>query len=278
MKPFLKWAGGKSRIVDRIKAILPHGERLVEPFVGSGALFLNSDFPAYLLADANIDLINCYLQLQQGGMEFVRRCEEFFAPAYNQSDVYYDVRQRFNATQDPVDKAAMFVYLNRHGYNGLCRYNASGGFNVPFGRYARPYFPRAEMEHFWRRSARCEFIVADFIATMQATAIGDVVYCDPPYVPLSATASFTHYSADGFGLERQRKLAREAASLASRGVPVVISNHDLPFTREIYANADEIACFNVRRHISCDGNNRTHAAELLAVYRAKAFATGQSSA
>ena len=266
MKPFLKWAGGKARIVERIKAVLPAGERLVEPFVGSGALSLNVEYPAYKLADANRDLINCYRQLQNGGMNFIAYCASYFVAENNQPDAYYLLREHFNATDDPAEKAAIFVYLNRHGYNGLCRYNGSGGFNVPFGRYTRPYFPHDEMVYFWQKSARCEFAAADFVSTLRNTVAGDVVYCDPPYVPLSATASFTNYSADGFGLESQRALAQEAGELARRGVPVVISNHDLPFTQEIYAAADEMLFFDVQRHISCDGANRTRAAELLAVF------------
>jgi len=266
MKPFLKWAGGKMRLVTRIKTVLPAGRRLVEPFVGSGALFLNVEYPAYLLADANHDLINCYQQLQRGGTTFIDLCASYFVPANNQPDAYYTLRARFNTTADAVEKAAIFVYLNRHGYNGLCRYNGSGGFNVPFGRYARPYFPRNEMVFFWPKAARCEFVVADFVTTLQATAPGDVVYCDPPYVPLSITANFTSYSADGFPLESQERLAQEAEAAARRGVPVVISNHDLPFTREIYAGADAQEFFTVQRNISCDRLKRAAAAELLAVF------------
>lgn len=257
------------RIVERIKAVLPAGRRLVEPFVGSGALFLNVEFPTYLLADANHDLINCYQQLQRGGPAFIDLCAAYFVPANNQPDAYYALRTHFNMTADAVEKAAIFVYLNRHGYNGLCRYNGSGGFNVPYGKYAKPYFPRIEMVNFWQKAARCEFMVADFVTTMQATAPGDVVYCDPPYVPLSTTASFTSYSADGFSMENQRRLAQEAKEVTRRGVPVVISNHDLPFTREIYTGADELVFFNVQRHISCDGANRTAAAELLAVFKVR---------
>jgi DNA adenine methylase len=130
------------------------------------------------------------------------------------------------------------------------------------------------MVYFWQKSARCEFLAADFVSTMQATVAGDVVYCDPPYVPLSATASFTSYSADGFGLASQRTLAHEAEHLVRRGIPVVVSNHDLPFTQEIYAAADEMVFFDVQRHISCDGDNRVRAAELLAVYRVRQHAAG----
>jgi len=266
MRPFLKWAGGKTRIVDRIKEVLPAGQRLIEPFVGSGALFLNAEFPRYLLADANKDLINCYQQLQSGGAKFIGRCAAYFTPANNAADAYYALRDRFNATVDPLERAALFVYLNRHGYNGLCRYNSSGGFNVPFGRYAKPYFPHDEMLAFWRKSARCTFQVADFLQTMDAAAPGDVVYCDPPYVPLSSTANFTSYSADSFTLESQRVLAAKAVEVARRGVPVIISNHDTPFTRTIYADAHDLIGFEVQRHISCDGANRAKAAELLAVF------------
>ena len=266
MKPFLKWAGGKMRLVTRIRSVLPAGRRLVEPFVGSGALFLNTEYDEYLLADANRDLINCYQQLQQGGPAFIDVCASYFTPANNQPDAYYAWRTHFNTTTDAAEKAAIFVYLNRHGYNGLCRYNGSGGFNVPFGRYARPYFPHGEMIYFWQKAARCEFAIADFLTTLQATAPGDVVYCDPPYVPLSATAHFTSYSADGFSMESQRRLAQAAEAAAGCGVPVVISNHDVPFTREIYAGADDLIFFDVRRHISCDSANRSAAAELLALF------------
>lgn len=266
MRPFLKWAGGKTRIIDRIKEMLPEGQRLIEPFVGSGALFLNAEFPRYLLADANKDLINCYQQVQSGGAEFIERCAAYFIPANNAADAYYALRDRFNATDEPLERAALFVYLNRHGYNGLCRYNSSGGFNVPFGRYAKPYFPKEEMLSFWRKAARCTFQTTDFLRTMDSAEPGDVVYCDPPYVPLSSTANFTSYSADGFTLESQRALATKAAEVAQRGVPVIISNHDTPFTRSIYADAHDLACFEVQRHISCDGANRAKAAELLAVF------------
>jgi len=269
MRPFLKWAGGKTRIVERIKAVLPTGRRLIEPFVGSGALFLNAEFPRYLLADANKDLINCYQQLQSGGAEFVERCAAYFTPASNVVDAYYALRDRFNATVDPLERAVLFVYLNRHGYNGLCRYNHSGRFNVPFGRYTKPYFPKEEMLSFWQKSALCTFQVADFLRTMDSAEPGDVVYCDPPYVPLSNTANFTSYSSDSFDLDSQQALASMATELARRGVPIMISNHDTPFTRNLYKTADDLRFFEVQRHISCDRANRSKSAELLAVYLAK---------
>ena len=265
VRPFLKWAGNKIRVLHQIKAILPPGKRLIEPFVGSGAVFANLDYARYLLADANPDLIALYRHLQAEGTDFIAYCRSFFTPDNNTSDAFYSLRARFNQTADAREKAALFVYLNRHCYNGLCRYNASGGFNTPFGRYARPYFPADEMAHFYARSQRAEFVCAGFRDTMQRAQPGDVVYCDPPYAPLSQKAGFTSYSANRFGLAEQRELARLAEALAGRGVPVVISNHNTEFTRREYAQA-EIVVFDVRRTISCDASNRGAASELLAAF------------
>ena len=234
MRPFLKWAGGKYRIVDRIKEVLPEGERLVEPFVGSGTVFLNTDFPQYLLADINNDLIVLYRVLQERGSHFIDYCESFFSPKSNSKDKYYEHRETFNKTSDPILKSALFLYLNRHCFNGLCRYNSKGEFNVPFGRYKRPYFPRREMKFFYEKSQVATFVCVDFESVMGSLVPGDVVYCDPPYVPLSDTANFTSYSAGKFNSEQQAKLARLAEELAQKGIPVIISNHETTFTKSEY--------------------------------------------
>ena len=269
VKPPLKWAGTKVRIVAQLRALLPPGKRLIEPFVGSGAVFLNTDYDEYLLADGNPDLIGVYAQLCQAGADFVAACRALFRPENNAAGAYYALRDRFNACDDPHERAILFVYLNRHGYNGLCRYNSRGEFNVPFGRYRKPYFPEKEMAHFGVHARRATFAHADFAATMAIAQPGDVVYCDPPYVPLSTTANFTSYSAERFGAAEQEQLARLAADLAERGVTVVISNHDTPFTRAIYARA-RLTSLQVQRSISCDGANRTRADELIAVFAGEA--------
>ncbi|MCB8948921.1 MAG: Dam family site-specific DNA-(adenine-N6)-methyltransferase [Ardenticatenaceae bacterium] len=265
MKPFLKWAGNKYKIVDKIKTMLPPGERLVEPFVGSGALFLNTDYPRYLLTDANEDLIILYQHLQAEGEAFIEYCRSLFMPEYNDKDRYYALRDEFNSSDDPRRKSAIFLYMNKHGYNGLCRYNMKGGFNVPFGRYKRPYFPEKEMLYFHQKSQNATFQHADFREVMESCVPNDVVYCDPPYVPLSTTANFTSYSSGGFGWEEQKMLATLAQSLATRGIPVLISNHNTEFVRDIYSTAS-ISEFDVQRYISCDGENRAKAAELLALF------------
>jgi DNA adenine methylase len=268
-KPFLKWAGGKQRMTSRLIALLPPGDRLVEPFVGSAALFLASSHRRALLADANRDLIDVYRALQDEGEEFIAACRVLFGPEANTRESYDARRLQFNASRDPRERARLFVYLNKHCYNGLCRYNRKGAFNVPFGRYVRPGFPEAEMVAFLQRLRDADevtFVHAPFGPVLDSTQPGDVVYCDPPYVPLSATAHFTAYSATPFGVAEQAALARAAGQLAARGVPVLISNHDTPETRALYRNATTLEALQVRRHISCSGATRGTADELLALF------------
>ena len=263
-RPFLKWAGGKYRLLDKLN---PHlkGAKLIEPFVGSGAVFLNQSFDRYLLGDINPDLINLYGFLKKEKSKFIRYAKSFFTPLNNTQTQYLAFRQEFNNGLKGRRRAALFIYMNRHGFNGLCRYNKSGGFNVPFGRYVKPYFPEKEMQHFLHHAKNAKFVCGDFTSLMNRSRRGDVVYCDPPYVPLSPTASFTSYAAQGFSYDQQVELAYRAQHLADRGVKVVISNHDNAITRQIYEDA-VIESFPVRRFISCDGNKRGNAAELLAIY------------
>ena len=202
VRPFLKWAGNKYRIMDHIQNMLPEGERLVEPFAGSGAVFLNTDYREYLLADNNADLISLYQILSDQGEAFIETCSRLFRDATNKEAYYYRRRDEFNKTRNAVRKAALFIYLNRHGYNGLCRYNSKGGFNVPFGRYKKPYFPAKEMFVFHAKAKNARFVHLDFATVFNDLLIGDVVYCDPPYVPLSKSSNFTAYSAGGFDMEQ----------------------------------------------------------------------------
>ncbi len=265
VRPFLKWAGGKFKSVERIKALLPAGSCLIEPFCGSCAVALNADYDKYVLADNNADLINLYEILQEQSDPYIDCCRTFFVPENNIGIRYYELRNLFNETTNLYLEAALFLYLNRHCYNGLCRYNAQGYFNVPFGKYDKPYFPEAEMKHFHEKAKHAVFKVADFRETMREAKQGSVIYCDPPYVPLTATANFTSYSAGGFSQQDQLDLAELARECAGRGVPVLISNHATEFTLEAYRGV-RIEQFSVQRNISCDGGNRGKAAELLALF------------
>ena len=265
-RAFLKWAGGKYPLLDDIKRHLPQGECLIEPFVGAGSVFLNTDFSRYILADINSDLISLYNIVKTRTDEYVQASRELFMPETNQAEVYYRFREEFNASQDPFRRAVLFLYLNRFGYNGLCRYNLRGEFNVPFGRYKKPYFPEAELYHFAEKAQNAEFHCLSYVECMDRADSNSVVYCDPPYAPLSATANFTAYHTNSFSPKEQAHLAEMAEKLVSKQIPVLISNHDTPDTREWYRAAKHFQV-KVRRSISSNGGTRKKVNELLALYK-----------
>ncbi|MBU5601707.1 MULTISPECIES: adenine-specific DNA-methyltransferase [Citrobacter] len=265
-RAFLKWAGGKYPLLDDIKRHLPQGECLIEPFVGAGSVFLNTDFSRYILADINSDLISLYNIVKTRTDEYVQASRELFMPETNQAEVYYQFRDEFNTCQDPFRRAVLFLYLNRFGYNGLCRYNLRGEFNVPFGRYKKPYFPEAELYHFAEKAQNAEFHCLSYEECMDRADINSVVYCDPPYAPLSATANFTAYHTNSFSPKEQAHLAEMAEKLVSKQIPVLISNHDTPDTREWYRAAKHFQV-KVRRSISSNGGTRKKVNELLALYK-----------
>lgn len=263
-RSFLKWAGGKAKIAHKISSVLPKARVLVEPFVGGGSVFLNTDYEHYILSDVNPDLISLYRMLDYvGATTFINDLKtHLFTAVQNTPEQYFRWRDEFNTTSDIYRKALLFVYLNRHGFNGLCRYNKSGLFNVSFGSYKAPYLPEAEIRAFANKLSRVELRCCSFVSAFEFATADSVIYCDPPYVPLSTTANFTSYSAEGFSAADQKKLAELA--MAST-VPVVISNHDTPFTRSLYQSA-AISAFDVQRNISQNGENRGKAKELIAVF------------
>lgn len=264
-RPFLKWAGNKYRIIDRVRDALPQGKRLIEPFAGSAAVFLNTDYEQYIINDNNPDLIHLYTILKKEGAAFIKKCRYYFTPRYNNEEQYYKLRKKFNDSKDKHKRAILFVYLNRHGYNGLCRYNLKGGYNVPFGRYKAPYFPEKEMLLFHEKAKNADFVLSSFEEVIQSARKGDVIYCDPPYVPLSSSANFTSYSTGSFNIEKQQQLADLANKTSKKGIPILISNHNTAFTLKAYSNA-KIEKFHVQRFISCNGKKRGTAGELLALF------------
>ena len=223
IKPFLKWAGGKSKLVSTLKKFFPEGKRFVEPFLGAGAVSLNVDYPSYLVNDTNADLMLVWRIFKDKGMEFVAECEKLFIPENFNKDTYNALRQEFNTTKDKMRKAILFIYLNRHCFNGLCRYNAQNHFNVPIGKYpASIYFPKKEFTKCHDRVIKFEMHNADFREIFKLVQEGDVVYCDPPYLPISESANFDDYAAGGFTLRDQIDLAAHAQEATKKGATVVI--------------------------------------------------------
>ena len=267
-RPFLKWAGGKYRLTDEINRLLPKRKQcLVEPFVGAGAVFLNSYFERYILADINPDLIHLFNIVKQDVEGYIQACKPvFFHPDANTESYYYTKRQEFNQSTDVFQRAVLFLYLNRFGFNGLCRYNSKNEFNVPFGAYKTHYFPEEELRFFAAKAQSAVFICADFQQTFQMADEDCVIYCDPPYAPISQDSNFTNYSGNEFSIAHQRDLASLAKdTIKQRNIQVVISNHDTPFTREIYQGA-KIRRLKVQRSISQAPHKRVKVRELIAVF------------
>ena len=274
-RSFLKWAGGKYSLIEQIQKHLKTNKKittLVEPFVGAGAVFLNTDFENYILNDINKDLIDLYKYIQTDYLEFDFYAKKLFTEKYNHKEKYYALRDEFNLTlgtksiKKKKRRSVLFLYLNRHGYNGLCRYNKKFGFNVPFGRYKKPYYPAKEIEHFAKKSKKATFLNQPFENLFQNLNENYFVYCDPPYVALSKTAKFTTYYANSFGNFEQQRLANLAIKTHKNlKTNILISNHDTEFSREIYKNA-KIKTTKVLRSINCKGKKRLKVRELFAIY------------
>jgi DNA adenine methylase len=242
MKPILKWAGGKARLAPQIAEAFGDGceGTYFEPFVGSAAVYLHlratGRVTRAVLSDANDKLVAVHRAVRddvEGVLDALRAM-----PSDDWRDRYYDVREEYNTGPfEGALHAARFVWLNRAGYNGLYRENRKGEFNVPCGSYATLKMP--EPEHFRAVSALlrdAELRSAPFAEVLNEADEGDHVYCDPPYVPLSATACFTGYCSLPFDLEEQKQLAYAAKKAAFKGAVVVLSNHDLPVVRnELYS-------------------------------------------
>lgn len=266
-RPFLKWAGGKYSMLPDLYQLIPAGMRLIEPFVGGGSVFLNSDKHAcFLLADVNTDLINLYQMLAVVPGAVIRHARVMF-DRLNNVESYTALRDEFNSqVMDGPERAAAFLFLNRHCFNGLIRYNRNNQFNVGWGKYPSPYFPLDEINAFTEMAHNCVFMAAGFHRTLALAGEGDVVYCDPPYEPMPGTAGFTHYAAGGFTWDDQVALAECCVAAHQRGARVVIGNSTAPRVIDLYSqHGFEIHHISARRSISGKGSTRETAKDLVAI-------------
>ena len=263
--PFLKWAGGKRQLLVHIEALLPERiDTYFEPFVGGAAVFFRlaagRRFRRAVLADANPELVNCYQAIRDDVDGVIAELRGY----RNNRAMYYRVRARDTAKLSPTARAARLIYLNRCGYNGLYRVNSSGQFNVPFGRYSHPVIcdePRLRAASAALRNV--QIACDDFANTLESVGRRDFVYLDPPYVPLSATSSFTAYAARDFGTSDQQRLANTLRALGKRKVPALLSNSDCRTTRELYRDFDRIDRVPARRAINSVGHGRGPVDEIL---------------
>ncbi|AOP43682.1 Dam family site-specific DNA-(adenine-N6)-methyltransferase [Edwardsiella piscicida] len=265
-RPFLKWAGGKYSLLPALDQLIPAGNRLIEPFVGGGSVFMNSNkHERFLLADVNPDLINLYQMLDVDHTRVLSYAQMLFSRS-NSEVAYMEVRDEFNDQRmSAPERAAAFLYLNRHCFNGLIRYNRNGFFNVSWGKYKAPHFPEEEIKAFKSKSHSCVFMNAGFRRTLALAGAGDVVYCDPPYEPMPGTAGFTNYAAGGFSWDSQIALAESCVAAHRRGAKIVISNSTAPRVLDLYdRHGFTLHRVSARRAISSKGSTRETATDIVA--------------
>jgi DNA adenine methylase len=264
--PIVKWVGGKSKLLGELLARAPRFERYYEPFAGGAALFFRLAPAAAVLNDRNADLIATYRQVASDVEAVIRRLE--IHRKHHGEKHYYSTRARWNdpsVSWTPVDRAAAFIYLNKTCYNGLWRVNRAGEFNVPLGRYADPPICSPDgLRAAARVLARAELRTGSYLDAVRDAGRGDLVYFDPPYVPVTETSNFTSYTGDGFGADDQRALAELAHRLVARGCRVMLSNSDTPFVRSLYAGlrVERVYC---ARAINCNASKRGDVAEVIAL-------------
>jgi DNA adenine methylase len=259
-KPFVKWAGGKGQLLPELVSRMPDfNGTYFEPFVGGGALFFFLRPKKAVIQDSNEELIHCFkiVREQTDGL-----IEELSKLKYSEED-YYRIRDLDPDALEPVYRAARTIYLNRTGFNGLYRVNKSGKFNVPMGRYTNPMICDEKNLRACALALKHTNILAEPFETVLSRAkSGDFVYFDPPYVPVSKTANFTAYQGGGFSTNDQERLASTFITLTDKGVYAMLSNADVPWTREAY-KAFRIHSVQAKRRVNSNAAARGPVGELI---------------
>jgi len=232
-RPFLKWAGGKHRLIRQYKDYFPEFKNYYEPFLGGGAVFFHLRPQSAVLTDINPELINAYCCVRDKVESVILLLQEHQQQHGN--EYYYYMRSLTPNTE--LERAARFIYLNRTCFNGLYRENSQGAFNVPIGKYKNPQICNPEVLRSASATLENVKIEEKFFEHVleSANSSDDFVYFDPPYHPVSSTSYFTAYSRHSFIEDDQKKLSKIFAELAGRGVKVMMSNSDCPFIRNLYS-------------------------------------------
>lgn len=258
-RPFLKWVGGKSRVLAQLSPFLPQFEgTYYEPFVGGGAMFFHLSPERAVLSDLNARLVNCYVQVRDNVREVI---EDLTRHSNNHSqDHYYNVRYLLNDgfyKEKEVLGASAFIYLNKTGFNGLYRENKKGGFNVPFGHRERFCVDTHKLLEASKSLQGVGLEHCSFTSVDAEAKAGDFVYLDPPYVD-----TFNGYTGEGFGGAMQLSLSCMFEQIAQRGVHVMLSNSDTPWVRDLYANW-RIEPLLARRSVSSKASGRGKSPEVV---------------
>lgn len=272
VKPLLKWAGGKRNLVSTLHELFPSDWRsgsYYEPFFGGGAVFFSLLPDSGTLSDLNPHLINFYAVTQKHPQSLYASIHQIANNFDAENDdlkqaAFIELRKKFNSgSLKNIESAATFYSLNKLCFNGLYRENSKGYFNVPFGN--KKSFPRPKEQDFLTVSnhlKKVSLLHTDFSNAVIDSSPGDFIYFDPPYIPLSATSSFTSYSSGGFSVDEQKRLSELLTCLASNGVRAMVSNSDTKLTREIYSE-HRFEVISASRMVSATSKGRGTVKELV---------------
>lgn len=259
-QPFLKWAGGKTQLLNElVKRVPKEFGTYFEPFIGGGALYFAIAPKNAVIADINDDLINTYTVVRDHPEKLLKALEGY----KNDKDFYYSVRSQDHNSLNAIDRAARLIYLNRTCFNGLYRVNKNGQFNVPFANYKNPNF--IQKEKIIKDSAILQNTAihhAGFETVLVEAKKGDFVYLDPPYAPIDVFSDFKRYNKEQFHKSDHERLAELYNELTERGCYVMLSNSDTPFTRDLYKKW-RVDTVYAKRLINKDASKRGEITEII---------------
>ena len=247
-KPILKWAGGKTQMLNDLLPKVPSSYgRYIEPFFGGGALFFALRPENAILADSNPELVNMYRQVANNLDDVI----DYLKKYKNTSEMFYQVRALEWTELPPAEAAARTIYLNRTCFNGLYRVNRKGQFNVPYGKYVNPKICDEENLHAVSKALqKAEIVCGDYLLVLEHYAKpGDFIFLDPPYLPISEYSDFKRYTKEQFYEEDHVELAKMVMRLHEMGCSVVLTNSNHPLVHELYSPF-KIDVIQTKRHIS----------------------------
>ena len=260
--PFVKWAGGKRQLIPQIKERMPEKyNNYFEPFVGGGAVTFELLPANALINDINKALINTYKQIQTGPEDFIQTIKRLDANMWEDGkEYYYSLRERYNdklmKAEYDIELAALFVFINKHCFNGLYRVNGKGLFNVPYNNSRHSSIDENVIRATSEYLKGVKIIDGDFEAACNDAKKGDFVFIDSPYAPLNPT-SFESYTKEGFDIESHKRLAKYYEELTARGCYCMLTNHNTELINELYGNKGyRIDVVSVKRFINSDASNR----------------------
>jgi len=269
-KPFVKWVGGKRQLLRQFRDMGlyppddfdPVTNKYFEPFVGGGAVFFDLLPKKAELSDLNNELVTAYNVIKNDVDKLIKSLKKH----KYEKEYYLKMRTKDPKTLSDIGVASRFIFLNRTCFNGMYRVNSTGGFNVPFGKYTNPII--CDEENLQKVSKALQKVTIknqDYKKVLERAKKGDFVYFDPPYYPVSKTASFTSYTADAFLEKEQTELRDTFVELHKRGCLVMLSNSDTPFINKLYSGIKGVKVSKVSagRAINSNAAKRGKISEVL---------------